>query len=203
MAQVLEVGKGRRRSSEAVADELLEAALVEFAAHGYEGSSTRAIARRAGWHQPQINYHFRSKELLWQAAVDRLFAELNEVAVRFEDIEDDPVAVFVDGIERFVRFSARRPELHRIMGLESTADSARLSWIVDRYTAPLYEQVARAWAAVRKAGHGADLDPAAVWQLVVGVGAHPFAYAPEARRVVGSAPAAADQVALLRQLLGL
>ena len=35
---------------------------TEFAAHGFEGASTRAIAAAAGTHQPQINYHFESKD---------------------------------------------------------------------------------------------------------------------------------------------
>ena len=48
----------------------------EFGAKGFDGASTRAIARRIGAHQPQINYHFASKEALWTAAVDHLFAEL-------------------------------------------------------------------------------------------------------------------------------
>ena len=62
----------------AEADEaLLDAALHEFAAHGFDGASTRAIATRAGVHQPQINYHFDSKEALWRAAVDHLFARLD------------------------------------------------------------------------------------------------------------------------------
>ncbi|MEZ5226595.1 MAG: helix-turn-helix domain-containing protein [Acidimicrobiales bacterium] len=39
---------------------LVEAALHEFAAHGFDAASTRAIATRAGTHQPQINYHFES-----------------------------------------------------------------------------------------------------------------------------------------------
>jgi len=53
---------------------LIEAAVHEFAAHGFDGASTRAIATRAGVHQPQINYHFESKLDLWRAAVDWLFA---------------------------------------------------------------------------------------------------------------------------------
>ncbi|NBR91752.1 MAG: TetR/AcrR family transcriptional regulator, partial [Rhodobacteraceae bacterium] len=45
----------------------------EFARNGFAGASTRAIAIRAGAHQPQINYHFSSKEALWRAVVDDLF----------------------------------------------------------------------------------------------------------------------------------
>jgi AcrR family transcriptional regulator len=78
----MEQVRRRRKGSEVVAEELLDAALVEFAAHGFEGTSTRAIAQRAGCHQPQINYHFASKEQLWQAAVDRLFGQLGEASPR-------------------------------------------------------------------------------------------------------------------------
>lgn len=202
MAQVLEVGK-RRRSSQDVADQLLEAALVEFSTHGYEGSSTRAIAQRAGWHQPQINYHFSSKERLWEAAVGRLFEELAEEGGTLEGLEGDPVSVFREGLERFVRFSARRPELHRIMGLESTADSPRLRWIVEHYAGPSFERLASGWAAVRAVGAGADLSAVAVWELVVGCGARPFANSPEVALVTSSRPKVDDQLALLLQVLSI
>jgi AcrR family transcriptional regulator len=62
-----------RRRPENITTDLLEAAAIEFAANGFEGASTRRIAARAGAHQPQINYHFSSKEDLWKATVARLF----------------------------------------------------------------------------------------------------------------------------------
>ncbi|MCP3854227.1 MAG: helix-turn-helix transcriptional regulator, partial [Actinomycetia bacterium] len=57
----------------------MEAALVEFAANGFDGASTRAIASRAGAHQPQINYHFESKDELWRLCLERLLGELDVV----------------------------------------------------------------------------------------------------------------------------
>src|SRR5215831_20236505 len=76
-----EARKARRARSvrEDIRERLLEAALLEFGAKGFDGASTRAIARRIGAHQPQINYHFESKDALWTAAVDHLFAELARV----------------------------------------------------------------------------------------------------------------------------
>src|SRR6188508_2310645 len=93
-----------------IRERLLDAALVEFGAKGFDGASTRAIARRIGAHQPQINYHFASKEALWTAAVDHLFAELTGamrgLAVeRLRGGSDDVAeiaAVFADMIRRFV-----------------------------------------------------------------------------------------------------
>src|ERR1700716_2630086 len=67
-----------RRSRTDIREALLESALVEFGAKGFDGASTRAIASRIQAHQPQINYHFESKAALWTAAVDHLFGLLRE-----------------------------------------------------------------------------------------------------------------------------
>ncbi len=67
-----------RRTRTDIREALLESALVEFGAKGFDGASTRAIAPRVQAHQPQINYHFESKTALWTAAVDYLFGLLRE-----------------------------------------------------------------------------------------------------------------------------
>ena len=88
----------------------LDALPAEFAEHGYEGASTRRIAQRVDAHQPQINYHFDSKESLWEAAVDHLFAELIEDvgALSPDEIEDDDelAAALAAAVRRFVHFAA-------------------------------------------------------------------------------------------------
>ena len=61
-------------------DEILNAAIRCFATRGFEGASTREIAREAGAKQPLLYYHFGSKADLYLAAVldqlDRLHAGL-------------------------------------------------------------------------------------------------------------------------------
>src|ERR1700704_5229556 len=70
-----------RRTKDDNRQQLLDSALVEFGAKGFDGASTRSIAQRIDAHQPQINYHFASKEALWAEAVDHLFGLLGaEVA---------------------------------------------------------------------------------------------------------------------------
>jgi hypothetical protein len=54
-----------RRVRTDIREALLESALVEFGAKGFDGASTRTIALRVQAHQPQINYHFESKTALW------------------------------------------------------------------------------------------------------------------------------------------
>lgn len=177
---------------------LVEAALTEFAAHGFDGASTRAIAERAGVHQPLINYHFRSKAELWRASVSTLFDELASELAPFA-IEDLPEGE--DAWHRLcalvnvlVHFAARRPELNRIMVAEATADSIRLAWITETYTAPAFHRFAELWGRLRSSGRVVDLDPMVAYYTVVGAASLLYANAPEARRITGREPTDDDLV---------
>src|SRR5712672_2010401 len=116
-----------RRTRTDIRQALLESALVEFGAKGFDGASTRAIAARIEAHQPQINYHFESKSALWTAAVDHLFVLLRDaiygvIPAKLAGVEVSQLAAaFADGIRRFVRFAAEHPELNQIMVHEGTA----------------------------------------------------------------------------------
>jgi AcrR family transcriptional regulator len=172
---------------------LLESALVEFGAKGFDGASTRSIAQRADAHQPQINYHFASKEALWFAAVDQLFGLLREQLAEVPLLAgtDDPArlaSAFAEAVRRFVRFAAAHPELNQIMVHEATEDSDRLHWMVDRHVRPIYNATRAAWQRLRDAGIAAPIDAALVHYVIVGAASLPFVDAPEARLLIGAEP---------------
>jgi AcrR family transcriptional regulator len=60
-----------RKSATERRDEILEAALTEFAAHGLDGGSTEAIARTVGISQPYVFRLFGTKKQLFMATVER------------------------------------------------------------------------------------------------------------------------------------
>jgi AcrR family transcriptional regulator len=63
-------------------DAVLDAALVEFAERGLEGTSTEDIARRAGISQPYLFRLFGTKRELFLATVNRCFRETLEMFQR-------------------------------------------------------------------------------------------------------------------------
>jgi AcrR family transcriptional regulator len=63
-------------------DDLLDAALIEFAERGYEGTSTEDIARRAGISQPYLLRLVGTKKELFKASVTRCFRETLEMFQR-------------------------------------------------------------------------------------------------------------------------
>lgn len=184
----------RRRQARADATRLalLDAAVHEFAARGFEGASTRAIATRAGTHQPQINYHFASKDELWRAAVDHVFGKLDAALVA--QLGDDGAAGLTtrEGFAAFLRSIVRAvaglPELNRIMVQEATADSDRLAWIVERQSRARYDLLTGAWRELRAQGLVADLDETVVYYALIGAASLAYVNAPEARRLLHRDP---------------
>src|SRR3954470_11273797 len=63
-------------------DSILDAALVEFAARGYEGTSTEDGARRAGISQPYLFRLFGTKKELFKATSARCLRETLEMFQR-------------------------------------------------------------------------------------------------------------------------
>jgi AcrR family transcriptional regulator len=60
-----------RKSAEERREQILEVALAEFAAHGFEGGSTESIARAVGISQPYVFRLFGTKKELFIATIER------------------------------------------------------------------------------------------------------------------------------------
>jgi len=183
-----------RRARADIREALLESALVEFGAKGFDGASTRAIARRVEAHQPQINYHFESKAALWYAAVDYLFGLLGDaiggaLPAELRGIDMSVLAAaFGDGIRRFVGFAAEHPELNQIMVHEGTADSDRLAWMTQTHVKPVFDAIVPAWTLLRDAGIAAPIDGDVLYYVLVGAASLPYVNAPEVRLLTGRDP---------------
>ena len=63
-------------------DSILDAALIEFADRGYEGTSTEDIAKRAGISQPYLFRLFGTKKDLYIASVSRCYRDTLELFQR-------------------------------------------------------------------------------------------------------------------------
>jgi len=81
-----------RSSSEERREQLVAAAVTEFAANGFHATSTTAIAKRAGISQPYVYALFPSKHELFLAAnaevVERIRGAFAEAARGLESTED-------------------------------------------------------------------------------------------------------------------
>ncbi len=181
--------RATRPSADPTRDRIVAAAADLFSTRSFDGATTRQIATRAGVAQPLLNYHFRSKEALWQAAVDSLFALLNRRMDQrlggLRDVDETTRAKLL--VREFVTFSAQNPQLHRIILQESTTDSARMDYLVD-HVRPIYETTVEMFAALTRQGAVPDIPPTHLYYLLTGAGPTMFVLGPECQRLSGLDP---------------
>jgi TetR/AcrR family transcriptional regulator len=195
-----------RPSADATREAILAAALDVFSERGFDGASTREIASRAGVTQPLLNYHFSSKHELWRAAVDGIFealaAELAERAQGLRGVDALTTARLL--VREFIGFSARNPQLHRMITQECKVDGPRMDWLVERHVRPMYEAATEQFAELAEQGHVPAIPPAHLYYILTGAGPTMFVLGPECRRLSGLDPSSdevieahADAVCLL------
>ena len=66
----------RRMKADARREQLLEASIGCFAAHGYKGTSTARLARAAQISEPILYQHFKSKQDLFVSLIDQVGKEV-------------------------------------------------------------------------------------------------------------------------------
>lgn len=171
-------------------DRIVAAALELFSERSFDGAGTRDIASRAGVTQPLLNYHFRSKEELWQAAVDSIFDVLRAtMTARTTGLRGvDAITSAKLMVREFITFSARHPQLHRIITQESKLDGPRMDYLVDHHIRPLYEQTVAMFDQLRAEGAVPPIPSTHLYYILTGAGPTLFVLAPEARRLTGLDP---------------
>jgi TetR/AcrR family transcriptional regulator len=179
-----------RPSADATRSRILDAALDLFADLSFDGATTRQIAAHAEVSQPSLNYHFRTKEELWRATVDRLFSQLNEaMANRLDGLRGvDPVTTAKLVMREFILFSAAHPQLHRIITQECKGEGERVDWLVEQHVRPLYEQTTDLFQRLVDQGVVPAVPATHLYYILTGAGPTIFVLAPECRRLAGFDP---------------
>ena len=179
-----------RSSADGTRERILAAALDLFSERSFEGATTREIAAGAGVTQPLLNYHFRSKDELWRAAVDGLFDELTAaLSTRTDGLRGvDELTVMRLLVREFILFSAEHPQVHRIITQECKTDGPRMDWLVERHIRPLYQATARRLQGLVEAGLVADVPVEHLYYIITGAGPTMFVLGPECRRLTGVDP---------------
>src|SRR5215211_5442182 len=132
---------------------ILEAATIEFAAHGLAGARVDRLAQRAGCNKQLIYAYFGNKEQLFDTTIAHATAELAGV------VEFDPtdLAGYARGLYDFM---TARPELARLVrwhALERPGVAGRLPELVARTTSQIDEL-----ATAQRQGAVDDTIPAAL-----------------------------------------
>jgi AcrR family transcriptional regulator len=137
------VANKTRSSSDERREQVIEAAVKEFAAHGYHATSTAAIAKRAGISQPYIYALFPNKRELFLAVdrhvVDRIRSAFVEAARGQATSEDRLEAMG----HAYIDLLADRDEIRFQMQAHAAAGDAELGDSIRRDFMGLWDDIRR------------------------------------------------------------
>lgn len=105
----------QRQNRERVLAAIRAAAIAEFSQNGLKGTSTQAIARRAGLTKPQLHYYISGKEELYE---ELLMSVVTEWKSMFDAGSTDPAQVLGKYIRDKLRLAFDKPEISRIFTRE-------------------------------------------------------------------------------------
>lgn len=133
---------------------LRDAALVEFAARGFEGTTVASIAARSGVNKERLYSYFGDKKTLWELVLttelERLSAAVDLTGVALDDIGEFAGATY--------DYHAAHPELGRLLQWEGLQASPPAHAAVR--TTHYREKVDRFATAQRDGLLDPDIDPA-------------------------------------------
>jgi AcrR family transcriptional regulator len=138
-----------RKTAEVRREEIVEAAFAEFAQRGLHGTSTDAIARRAGVSQPYLFRLFGTKKELFLAAVDRCFRVTLETFLRASEGKRGEEALDAMG-EAYVELLSDRQKLLMQMQAHAASDDPEVREVVRRNFGDLVEFIERVSGAEPK-----------------------------------------------------
>lgn len=171
----------RDRAKAETREALVQAALAEFAAHGLDAPSLDAICARAGFTRGAFYVHFRDRDELVAAVMDRAFGAFLDAIVppgaEAHDLERtvrryaDATLALLELRERTGRAGAPGAAgvpIHRILEACARAPALRARFVA--LLGEAAERVARTAAAGQRGGAvRADVPSAAIGSLLVAV----------------------------------
>lgn len=167
--------RGRPRIFEDAA--ILDAALMAFAAQGFDGMSIRSLNRELGLSHATVNQRFGTKSVLYAAAIEHGFRSLLDdlnAEVAALDIPDDPLEELRRRFRALLVASSRHPHIGRLMNNEGLVDSPRLEKIFRLYIEPAMRVSTRLMARLVDEGRIVDVSERVVFFLLVQGGSMPF-----------------------------
>ncbi len=160
------------RDAESTREAILDAAEEEFSKYGLAGGRTDAIAALTGVTKAMIYYYFENKEALYQAVLERAFADRIAEAKEVVKGIDNANQSLKKYLDFFLANSQHNPNISGIMVHEAMQNKGKYYKQAGLLT--FYETLADILDAGIKSGDFRDLDPLHTAVNIIGLCAFYF-----------------------------
>ena len=127
-----------KRDTPSTAERILDAAEDLFAEKGYSATSLGDVADRVGIRSPSLYNHFRNKEALYEAVLERLLADFTAPQ---RELDSGPITydrVF-DWLETIVRQHHANPNLARLLQHAALSGGPHTNELIERFFRPMFQ----------------------------------------------------------------
>ena len=162
----------RPRDADRTQQEILRAAMSEFAGHGFGGARIDAIAERAGVNKKLIYYYFEGKDALFLAVLEQTYADIRAAERDLHLEASEPLRA----IETLVAFTWRHylahPEFLALLNSENMLGAGHLkrSRRIRQMNSPLIEGLAAVLSRGERSGElRAGIDPMQLYISIAGL----------------------------------
>lgn len=120
---------------------ILRSAKVLFAKQGFELTTVREIAGKAGINVAMVYYYFNTKEELHQNIIDDAFKSFSQSLKEGVGQGKGPEEKIYDVIKVYITFLHHDKDLHRIILRETISQSKHIDMIVKKYISRNFDLV--------------------------------------------------------------
>lgn len=152
---------------------ILEAALGEFAARGYDGARVDTIAERAGANKRMLYHYFGNKDDLYLAVLERTYEHIRSHERDLDLKAMSPEEAMIELVRFTFGYFVAHPEFIRILNNENLYEAEHLkrSTRIKAMHSPLIEEVRNTLARGAEQGvFRSGVDPVHLYITIAGLG---------------------------------
>jgi TetR/AcrR family transcriptional regulator len=157
---------------------IMAAAEQEFAQSGFKGTTTDAIARRAGVPKANLHYYFSTKAALYQRIIEDVCEHWLAAAKPFDET-DDPKTALAGYITAKMNQARERPYGSRVWAMEVIQGAPVIDGYLHTVLKPWYEARTQKLHQWIRAGKMNPVDPQALFFMIWATTQHYADFGPQ------------------------
>ena len=162
----------RSRDADRTREEILRAAMAEFAGHGFGGARMEAIAERSGVNKKLIYYYFENKDELFLAVLEQTYADIRAAERELHLEASDPLEAIRSLVAFTWHYYLGHPEFLALLNSENMHRAGHLkrSRRIRQMNSPLIEVLADVLLRGEQSGAlRAGVDPMQLYISIAGL----------------------------------
>lgn len=150
-------------------NQVIQSAIKLFAKKGFDGTSMREIAERAGVTKPMIYYHYKDKEALYFSLLDDYMSKFIKKVMDTLSLALSPQEKIQSFVKLYVKHLKKNRNIFKIINREITGSRKNVDKLTDNYFSKIHSGLAKVIDDGIKEGSFKAVNPHATAISLIGI----------------------------------